>query len=170
MVILASAQGHVAHQTWPRANQHFRDKSNSRRHDRHLVLRRQSGTHRLPATNLPHRFPACAADAHAPLARTLVLRLRLRTVRRSQEVVTVVLQCSASTNGRSGSWLCENALRELDVWQAMECGLVLSGNEPHVGGELCPHCRDERLDAEDVHDAREIVGQYMQGHLGCHAR
>jgi len=123
-----------------------------------------------PPPTLPHRFPACAADAHAPLARTLVLRLRLRTVRRSQEVVTVVLQCSASTNGRSGSWLCENALRELDVWQAMECGLVLSGNEPHVGGELCPHCRDERLDAEDLHDAREIVGQYMQGHLGCHAR
>ena len=30
---------------------------------------------------------------------------------------------------------------------------------------LCPHCRHERLDAHDVHDAREIVGQHVQRHL-----
>jgi hypothetical protein len=30
---------------------------------------------------------------------------------------------------------------------------------------LCPHRRQQRLDAHDVHDAREIVGQYVQGHL-----
>ena len=31
---------------------------------------------------------------------------------------------------------------------------------------LCPHRRQERLDADDVHDARQIVGQHMQCHLG----
>src|SRR6266436_2368609 len=31
---------------------------------------------------------------------------------------------------------------------------------------LCPHRRQQRLDAHDVHDAREVVGQYVQGHLG----
>src|SRR5207342_3761618 len=29
---------------------------------------------------------------------------------------------------------------------------------------LCP--RHERLDAHDVHDAREVVGEYVQRHLG----
>jgi len=29
-----------------------------------------------------------------------------------------------------------------------------------------PHRRHERLDADDVHNAREIVGQHMQCHLG----
>jgi hypothetical protein len=27
--------------------------------------------------------------------------------------------------------------------------------------QLCPHRRHERLDADDVHDAREVVGQYV---------
>ncbi len=31
---------------------------------------------------------------------------------------------------------------------------------------LCPHRRQQRLDAHDVHDAREVVGQYVQSHLG----
>ena len=31
---------------------------------------------------------------------------------------------------------------------------------------LCAHRRHERLDAHDVHDACEIVGQDMQRHLG----
>jgi hypothetical protein len=29
------------------------------------------------------------------------------------------------------------------------------------------HRRQEGLDTNDVHDAREIVGEYMQGHLGA---
>ncbi len=33
---------------------------------------------------------------------------------------------------------------------------------------LCgPHGGDQRTDAEDVHDALEIVGQHVQGHLGA---
>ena len=35
-----------------------------------------------------------------------------------------------------------------------------------IGYGTCPHRRQERLDAHDVHDAREVVGQYVQGHLG----
>src|SRR5450759_4668935 len=31
---------------------------------------------------------------------------------------------------------------------------------------LCPHRRHERLDADDVHDAREVAGQHVQRHLG----
>ena len=32
---------------------------------------------------------------------------------------------------------------------------------------LCrPHRRDQRADAEDVHDALEIVGQHVQRHFG----
>jgi hypothetical protein len=34
-------------------------------------------------------------------------------------------------------------------------------------GLLCPHRRHERLDPDDVHDAREIVGQYVQGHFAA---
>ena len=30
--------------------------------------------------------------------------------------------------------------------------------------------RDERLDAEDVHDPGEIVGEHVQGHLGGNLR
>ncbi len=39
-----------------------------------------------------------------------------------------------------------------------------------AGGWLCPHHRQERLDTEDVYDAREIVSQHMQGHLGRNLR
>ena len=33
-------------------------------------------------------------------------------------------------------------------------------------GRLCPHRHHERLDTDDVHDAREIVGEHVQRHLG----
>ena len=49
-------------------------------------------------------------------------------------------------------------------------GVVLSGERTASWWWLRPHCRQQRLNAEDVHDACEIVGQYMQGHLGGHAR
>jgi hypothetical protein len=29
-----------------------------------------------------------------------------------------------------------------------------------------PDCHQERLDADDVHDAREVVGEYVQRHFG----
>jgi hypothetical protein len=38
------------------------------------------------------------------------------------------------------------------------------------GGWLCSHHRQERLDTEDVYDAREIVGEHVQGHLGRNLR
>ncbi len=39
-------------------------------------------------------------------------------------------------------------------------------NEADEG--LCgPHGGDQRADAQDVHDALEIVGQHVQGHLGA---
>jgi hypothetical protein len=44
---------------------------------------------------------------------------------------------------------------------------VLGGSATGYGASLqrlCPHRRQERLDAEDVHDAREIVGQHVQCH------
>ena len=31
---------------------------------------------------------------------------------------------------------------------------------------LCPDRRQERLDAQDVHDTRKIVGEHVQSHLG----
>ncbi len=31
----------------------------------------------------------------------------------------------------------------------------------------CADCRDQRADADDVHDAFEIVGQHVQGHFGA---
>ena len=30
----------------------------------------------------------------------------------------------------------------------------------------CADCREERLYPNDIHDAREIVGEHVQGHLG----
>jgi hypothetical protein len=30
----------------------------------------------------------------------------------------------------------------------------------------CTDCREERLYSDDIHDAREIVGEHVQGHLG----
>ena len=35
---------------------------------------------------------------------------------------------------------------------------------------LCPDRRHERVHPEDVDDARQIVGKYVQGHLGGDAR
>jgi hypothetical protein len=35
--------------------------------------------------------------------------------------------------------------------------------------DLCPHLRDQPSRPHDVHDAREIVGKHVQGHLGGHA-
>ena len=32
----------------------------------------------------------------------------------------------------------------------------------------CPDCGQERLHPEDVHDAGEVVGEHVQGHLGSH--
>src|SRR4051794_28388201 len=32
---------------------------------------------------------------------------------------------------------------------------------------LSLECRRERLHTDDVHDPREIVGEHVQGHLGC---
>ena len=45
-----------------------------------------------------------------------------------------------------------------DLWRAFE--------DAGVWGWLCPHRRHERRDSDDVHDAREIVGQHVQRHLG----
>jgi hypothetical protein len=33
-------------------------------------------------------------------------------------------------------------------------------------GRLCPHHRQERLNTDDVHYAREIIGEHVQCHLG----
>ena len=52
------------------------------------------------------------------------------------------------------------------VWKysLMRNPAVLGGSSTGYGASLrrlCPHRRQERLDAEDVHDAREIVGQHV---------
>ena len=42
------------------------------------------------------------------------------------------------------------------------------GAQIEAGGRLCrSHGRDQRRDADDLHDAFEIVGQYVQGHFGA---
>ena len=46
---------------------------------------------------------------------------------------------------------------------------VLSGPRGDEGG-LHPHHRQKRLNTHDVHDPREIVGKYVQGHLGTNFR
>src|SRR4051795_11837444 len=38
-----------------------------------------------------------------------------------------------------------------------------------MGGKLCPHRHHEWLDADDVHDAGEIVSEHVQCHLSGHA-
>ena len=43
-----------------------------------------------------------------------------------------------------------------------------SSREDFVNGLLCrAHCRGQRADAHDVHDALEIIGQHVQGHFGA---
>ena len=36
------------------------------------------------------------------------------------------------------------------------------------GAGLCLHCCHQRLDANDVHDPGQVIGQDVQGHLGAH--
>src|SRR5499427_5636038 len=80
----------------------------------------------------------------------------------------VCVAAIASFKFRYGSWLCENALAGALTpcnWEASsKCKRFFSG------ARLCPDCRHEQLNAEDVHNAREIVGQYVQGHLGGDSR
>ena len=40
-----------------------------------------------------------------------------------------------------------------------------NSGRPQIGGALCPHRRHERLNTHDVHDAGEIVGEYVQRHF-----
>jgi len=43
-----------------------------------------------------------------------------------------------------------------------------SQREPYFRASgRCPDCRDERPNAQDVHDAREVVGQNVQGHFSA---
>jgi hypothetical protein len=63
---------------------------------------------------------------------------------------------------RFGSWSCQNALPE--AAQAVGCAPL---RQPLTRR---PHCGDEWSGAYDVHHAREIVGEQVQGHLGGHSR
>ena len=45
------------------------------------------------------------------------------------------------------------------------CGVYSQGDRA-----LCPHRLHQRSDAHDLHHAFEIVGQYMETHLGTDAR
>ena len=81
-----------------------------------------------------------------------------------------MLRCTLGV--RIGSWLCENVLADVLMfchWSNESSRYVRSFSESWLA-VTTPSSRHERLNAEDVHDAREIVGQYMQGHLGGHAR
>jgi hypothetical protein len=64
-----------------------------------------------------------------------------------------------SANVGFGSWSCQNALRHRAVATSARwrCEGFRLG--------LCLHRRHERLDAHDVNDAGEIVGQYVKSHL-----
>ena len=48
-------------------------------------------------------------------------------------------------------------------------GRFFTSGRPQIGGKLSPHRYHERLDADDVQDAREIVSKHVQCHLGGHA-
>ena len=47
-------------------------------------------------------------------------------------------------------------------------GAVESLGESTLARRLCPHCRNEWRNTDDVHDPREIVGEHVQRHLGGH--
>src|SRR5271155_1557288 len=65
-------------------------------------------------------------------------------------------QSSQPVDVAFGSWLCRNALTRCVLVRG-RCAIIL--------GSICPHRCQERLDAHDVHDAGEIVGQDVQRHL-----
>src|SRR5262245_22316892 len=59
---------------------------------------------------------------------------------------------------RLGSWSCKNAAVRVLVSSAAGVGTSLECS--------CPDGGDQRLNADDVHDAGQIVGQHVQCHLG----
>ena len=92
-----------------------------------------------------------------------------------------------------GSWLCKNAWRwhwRLVTSATWPCVVIFRGLAAFLSGsaadaesscpgrfciaaaawrrQLCLHRRHERLDADDVHDAREVVGQDVQRRLDEH--
>ena len=103
-----------------------------------------------------------------------------------------ILSTATIGHVRCGSWLCENALTEARTRHELSqvaihspyfgfdgisdcrrscCGLqrswaVLQWQMDAGRRRLCSHRRHERLDTDDVHDAREIVGQHVQRHFG----
>ena len=52
------------------------------------------------------------------------------------------------------------------------CGRCVVVNLPEPGGDqpLCSDRCQERFYANDIHDARKIIGEYVQGHLGRNLR
>ena len=58
---------------------------------------------------------------------------------------------------RFGSWLCDNALAGVRATRWLRRGAARASG---------PDRRDQRLDADDVHDARQIVGEHGERHLG----
>ena len=64
-------------------------------------------------------------------------------------------------NVSNGSWLCRNALPEA----SRRGGLGRLTLRSLFSGLTMPHRGHERLNAHDVHDPGEIVGEHVQRHL-----
>jgi hypothetical protein len=49
-------------------------------------------------------------------------------------------------------------------------GVMMTGGSSRFLVGLCPHRSDELSWPYDIHDAREIIGEHVQGHLGRNLR
>ncbi len=65
----------------------------------------------------------------------------------------VLLISTAGAGLSAGWWRCERSFGWVRVYFAAQ-------------GRLGLHRCDQRGDADDVHDALQVVGQQMQGHFG----
>src|SRR3974390_3086506 len=79
-----------------------------------------------------------------------------------------ILSAEAAGSGIVTVREAHNSLERIQV-----CLVSLSGKCRTPSGtptKACPHHWQQPLHANDVHDPREIVGEHMQGHLGCYFR
>ena len=78
--------------------------------------------------------------------------------------------------GRAVAALCEAAgvdgfyRGRFESYSADALGTLSAASMLQGDRALCPHRLHQRSDAHDLHDAFEVVGQYMQAHLGTDAR
>src|SRR5260370_15945780 len=91
--------------------------------------------------------PACVKTLFLP-PKTARNRGRSASTRRSEHIFA--LSSPESTRAQARAALSD-----------------LNGHTMHISTSSSrPDCHQERLDADDVHYAREVVGEYVQRHFG----